>query len=1197
MRQTKLALLSLLLMIASVVRAYNVGDIIKVDNIAYKITKLSANVSGTIVRGAVELAPGTTKTGAISIPSFVKDNYGTEYDVTGVGIFAFQNVAGITSITLPEGIATINNSAFALCPDLVSFNIPASVTTLGINLIADSPKMNRITVANGNTKWSDVDGVLCDASKTTLIVYPQGRTASSYTIPPTVKTLEVSAFTNCNNLTSINLGTATTMNGIVFNTCKNLTSLTFPAEMTSIPTTTGFYTKCDKLASFDVATGNPKYSAQDGILFDKNKTELISCPQAKTLTGGYTIPGTVKKISTRAFLYSSLTNVIIPSGVEIGDNAFEFSKLSAVTISEGVTTIGNRAFYSTNLTTVTVPASATTLGENIFLSCLKLTNITVAPGNTAYESAAGVMFTKGKKTLYSFPCNQNPNAEYTIPAEVETIGQYAFHNVLKTGIQRIPTTVQTLSHGSFEGAKYSKILFESTSQVARIKSSSFRAMPNLTELVIPSSVQYLEKNAVYKCPALTTVTFAANSQLTNMESAVFIGCAALTTVNIEANSPIKLGANAFEDCTALTTVNVGSGSLKTIGENAFLNCNKLVNLNVSNSALETIEKRAFQNCTALTAVQMPSTLKTISESAFTECSKLGTVTFPPTSQLETIGRNAFQNSAIANISLPNSLKNLGVESFHSCKQLTSIDIPAGTINVASQAFTSCIKLTAINVDNDNPKYASLDGMLVSKDKTRLMAFPPGKANSRYTRLPSFITAIDSAFYSCAEVTNVTIPRTVIEIGNFAFSNTKNLKSISFLGDIPALAEKTFLNTNVNDITLFVRKGWFENSNNATTIADMRNKGFKDIHPSFIAESPKLDRGIEYFPTSMNTVGVIAFATPRNSVIIPEKVNETYKGNVNTYEVATVLDYAFEDNQSTETIVFLGDLEEIGLNAFSKKSTSVADNKIKNLYFVDNTVPNMASVSFEVPNYYPFTAGQNIYVKETKVAGYKAAWEQGHTLNITHKIPQTTNKNGGSVCFPFDVKYPSGQGNNDIKPYVPVDYSHAYDLNYPFVRAYSLDDYYVPANVGVLIRSKQSETATSFCQMDETQGHVETGLTNVGYNKNASNRMVGAVEDVVISNETGYQYYAFSKQYGKFVQLKDGVNFPYFKAYLRMANSASSPAKGFSIMFDDDTVTGIDGVKEIGITGNNAPYYNLNGMKVNNPVNGIYIQNGKKVIIK
>ena len=114
MRQTKLALLSLLLMIASVVRAYNVGDIIKVDNVAYRITKLSANISGTIVRGEVELAPGTTKTGAISIPSFVKDDYGTEYDVTSVGTSAFQNVAGITSITLPDGIVTINNGAFSL---------------------------------------------------------------------------------------------------------------------------------------------------------------------------------------------------------------------------------------------------------------------------------------------------------------------------------------------------------------------------------------------------------------------------------------------------------------------------------------------------------------------------------------------------------------------------------------------------------------------------------------------------------------------------------------------------------------------------------------------------------------------------------------------------------------------------------------------------------------------------------------------------------------------------------------------------------------------------------------------------------------------------------------------------------------------------------------------------------------------------
>ncbi|MGN0214922.1 MAG: hypothetical protein ACI4BG_00135, partial [Prevotella sp.] len=101
----------------------------------------------------------------------------------------------------------------------------------------------------------------------------------------------------------------------------------------------------------------------------------------------------------------------------------------------------------------------------------------------------------------------------------------------------------------------------------------------------------------------------------------------------------------------------------------------------------------------------------------------------------------------------------------------------------------------------------------------------------------------------------------------------------------------------------------------------------------------------------------------------------------------------------------------------------------------------------------------------------------------------------------------------------------------------------------------------------------------------------------ITNESGCQYYAFSKSQGKFVKLRDGANFPHFKAYLRMNNSAASPANSFSIVFDDTEVTNISGVAETGKNSSDAPYYNLRGMRVGKTAKGVYIHNGKKVIIK
>ena len=467
-------------------------------------------------------------------------------------------------------------------------------------------------------------------------------------------------------------------------------------------------------------------------------------------------------------------------------------------------------------------------------------------------------------------------------------------------------------------------------------------------------------------------------------------------------------------------------------------------------------------------------------------------------------------------------------------------------------------------------------------------------------IPNIATVEPYAFYGSRKLDNITVPKTVTTISDRAIALCTNLKSISFMGEesIPQLsADIMYQSSNPENITIFVRKKWYENPTN-NSLVDAYNGVFKEVHPSFVSQSG-YDRGTEFFPTSMTNAGVIGFYTPRTSVIIDKNAAEnssdpsrgkTWTGN---YNVSSVLDFAYEGENTVKDIVFLADIGVIGLDAFKTGS------QLKGIYFVGDIPGTLNCMDYEHPENYPFKDGQAVYVKESKVSDYKAAWEKnGNTPDITYKIPQQTNRHGGSVCYPFDVRYPEGQGNNDIKPYVPMDYSHAYDASKPFVRAYSIDDYYVPAFVGALIRSKNALSASSYCQMDEDQAHDRSALTALGYSEDGHNRMVGAVEDVTISSESGCQYYAFSKSRGKFVKLNDGATFPYFKAYFRMASSASAPVKGFSIVFDDDSaVTGIDGIIETGKDSDSAPCHNLGGVQVGSPAKGVYIHKGKKVIIK
>lgn len=97
---------------------------------------------------------------------------------------------------------------------------------------------------------------------------------------------------------------------------------------------------------FMVDPENQRYCSEDGVLYNKSKTALLSFPRGKE-ADGFRIPSTVKMIGTWAFGFSSVENVIIPDGVEeIGDSAFEFcKKLRSIYIPESVKKIARNAFY------------------------------------------------------------------------------------------------------------------------------------------------------------------------------------------------------------------------------------------------------------------------------------------------------------------------------------------------------------------------------------------------------------------------------------------------------------------------------------------------------------------------------------------------------------------------------------------------------------------------------------------------------------------------------------------------------------------------------------------------------------------------------------------------------------------------------------------------------------------------------------
>ena len=175
------------------------------------------------------------------------------------------------------------------------------------------------------------------------------------------------AFSDCEKLVNVNIPNGLTDIGIrAFHSCFSLKNIIIPSSVTSIGNFA--FNGCYRLKSIEVAEDNSNYSSEDGVLFNKNKSNLICCPGGKV--GEYTIPDFVTSLSSSAFSNCrSITKVVIPNTIaNIPNGAFsQCYALTDVVIPNSVTSIGERAFYEcSSLANITIPSSVTNIGTDAF---------------------------------------------------------------------------------------------------------------------------------------------------------------------------------------------------------------------------------------------------------------------------------------------------------------------------------------------------------------------------------------------------------------------------------------------------------------------------------------------------------------------------------------------------------------------------------------------------------------------------------------------------------------------------------------------------------------------------------------------------------------------------------------------------------------------------------------------------------------
>ena len=320
----------------------------------------------------------------------------TDVDTTISGNVTVPSTLGGCSVT------TIGDESFRYCSKITSVTIGNSITTIGDKAFCSCDNLASITVDKNNKYYcNDNYGVLFNKDKTKLIQYPIGNTRTAYiipnnvttigdysfwfckilksvTLPESVTTIGDHAFYTCDSLISVTIPNSVITIGIsAFTDCDGITSVIIPDSVTAISDYA--FSDCNSLTSITVDENNKNYCSDDyGVLFNKNKTELIQYPIGNTRTA-YIIPDSVTTIGSSAFYdCGNLTSVIIPDSVTTIERLafYRCDNLISVTIPDSVTTIeGESFYYCSRLQSITIGNSVTTIGHGAFMSCSSLKDV------------------------------------------------------------------------------------------------------------------------------------------------------------------------------------------------------------------------------------------------------------------------------------------------------------------------------------------------------------------------------------------------------------------------------------------------------------------------------------------------------------------------------------------------------------------------------------------------------------------------------------------------------------------------------------------------------------------------------------------------------------------------------------------------------------------------------------------------------
>jgi hypothetical protein len=704
-----------------------------------------------------------TSIGAYAFASIPITTIDIPINISSIGTYAFSGT-GLRSVNIPNSVTSIGAYAFQGC-NISNIYIPLSVTTMGRSIFflggGNNTKIyteweNRPSgwdaswnyynspVVWGYVVTQDLEFTLID-NDTAYEVSKGTATDTNVTIPNEYNGLPVKkiadyGFSNYTNLTKITLPDHLTTIGVnAFSGCNNLTTTNIHNYITTIES--GAFSNCSSLFSLYIPSnittiGNNAFNGCNNLTV---YTEFESRPDGWDTNWNPNNRPVIWNM-TKGLSYNLINN----SYYEVSNGTATAIDIVIPPMYNGlpVTRIADNAFRDRTNLNLTLPSSITSIGTEVFNNT-RILNITIDPANTTFVSDGNCLIDISEDNPGDFAnILLYGGIDAVIPSYVTSIGDNAFYGRAIVSID-IPEGVISIGETAFYGCL------------------------NLTSLLIPASV--------------TSFTIIANSN--SSYSNPFTRCDNLDSITVD---PANLVFRSEGNCIIRRSNNelvIGFSSsvipdgVTSIGNSAFVYFNK-------------------------TSLEIPNGVTSIGATAFADA-KIASIELP--NSITSIGSFAFYwCQSLTSINIPNSLTSIGQWAFNQCN-LSSIYIPLNVTTIGSYAFYSNRNLNIYTEweskpsgwnSNWNPSnrpviwgFTSTPGLAFNYvEDLEAFEVSKGTATDANVIIPSEYNTVpvkriaESGFAEYTNMISITIPESIIEIGNLAFLGCSHLENITVNND-------------------------------------------------------------------------------------------------------------------------------------------------------------------------------------------------------------------------------------------------------------------------------------------------------------------------------------------------------------------------------------------------------------------------------